>query len=361
MRVTINGAYLSMRMQGIVRYARELVCALDDVLDETDDVEIVVDKAAEGLCGLKHIRVRQIGILRGKAWEQIDLAAYMACHTDRLLLNLCNVAPLLARPGVTAIHDVMYRTCPDSYTTLRSQVARLWHCALYEVLTWRERALLTVSNFSKDEICRFYPHAKGKVQVVPNAWQHVRTYTEAMDWQERYPFLKSGEFFFSLATRARHKNGIWVREVARRNPQFVFAVAGGSYDAEERDVPSNVYPLGFVSDDDACALIRACRAFLYPSLYEGFGLPPLEALALGARVISSNATSLPEVLGDAVHYIDPGNYDVDLDAILREKVGPADDALARYDWTASARILDEVLSVRIAETEKSIRFVEETA
>ena len=339
MRVTINGAYLSFAMQGVVRYARELVQALDVVLDEDDDVELAVPRDAHDVPDFKKIRVCSVGRLTGKAWEQIDLAAHMLMHPDRVLLNLCNVAPLLARPGVTTIHDVMYRTCPQSYTTVRSKVSRAWHCMLYELLTRRERLILTVSEYSKAEIAQLYPHAQGKLCVVPNAWQHVEEYREASDWRERYPLLEPGTYFFSMATRAYHKNGRWVCEVAKRNPRLTFAIAGSSYDADDQDVPPNVCLLGFVSDEDACALIRNCRAFLYPSLYEGFGLPPLEALALGAQVVSSNATSLPEVLGDAVHYIDPTDYDVDLEQLLAQPVAPARNALDRFSWEGSARTL----------------------
>ena len=339
MRVTINGAYLSFGMQGIVRYARELVQALDGILDEGDDVELAVPGDAHDVPEFTSIRVRFIGRLTGKAWEQVDLAAYMLAHPERMLLNLCNVAPLVARPSVTTIHDVMYRTCPQSYTTLRSKLSRVWHCLLYELLTRRERQILTVSEYSKAEIAHLYPHARGKLCVVPNAWQHVEAYEEALDWQERYPLLESGGYFFSMATRAYHKNGRWVCEVAKRNPQLTFAIAGGSYDADEQGMPPNVHLLGFVSDEDACALIRNCRAFLYPSLYEGFGLPPLEALALGAQVVSSDATSLPEVLGDAVHYIDPTDYDVDLERLLAQPVAPARNALDRFSWEGSARTL----------------------
>lgn len=343
MRVTINGAYLSWGMQGIVRYARELVKAFDEVLDDSDDVELAIDGSAHDVPALSRIRVRRVGRLNGLAWEQVDLAAHMLAHPNRVLLNLCNVAPVVALPGVTAIHDVMYRTCPESYTTPRSRVSRAWHCLMYELLTRRERRILTVSEFSKAEIERLYPHARGKVRVVPNAWQHVSEYRDTPDWQERYPFLSPGAYFFSLATRAYHKNGRWVCEVAKRNPDLTFAIAGNSYDAADKDVPPNVHVLGFVSDEDASALIRNCRAFLYPSLYEGFGLPPLEALALGAQVVSSDATSLPEVLGNAVHYVSPTNYDVDLEGVLKQEVGSTDDTLDRFSWEKSSRALNDVL------------------
>ncbi|MEE1158263.1 MAG: hypothetical protein UHS51_02470, partial [Atopobiaceae bacterium] len=262
--VAINGKFLSDRMQGIVRYARELVVALDDVLGESDRVVLVVPPDAQDVPAFSHIEVVQWGRLKGIAWEQLDFARYLRKHKGFLSLNLCNVAPIVAPAGVTTIHDVMYRTCPAFYTSPRNKISRLWHCAQYRFLAWHELMLLTVSAYSKTEIERCYPHSRGKVRVVPNGWQHVCSYVEATDWQERYPELIPGEYLFSMATLARNKNVRWIYEVARRNPDAVFAIAGMRYETDDVSRPSNVRLLGFVSDEDACALIRNCKAFLYP-------------------------------------------------------------------------------------------------
>lgn len=343
LKVAINGKFLADRMQGIVRYARELTCAFDEVLDDDDRAVLVVPPDAKDIPSFSHMDVVRWGKRHGIAWEQIDFARYVRGHRDLVPLNLCNVAPLLAPAGVTTVHDVMYRTCPEFYASPRNKVSRLWHCMQYRFLAWRELALLTVSAYSKDEIERFYPRARGKVHVVPNGWQHVRDYVEAKDWQERYPELVPGGYLFSMATLARNKNVKWIYEVAKRNLDATFAIAGMRYEADDESCPPNVHLLGFVSDEDACALIKNCKAFLYPSLYEGFGLPPLEALALGADVVSSNATSLPEVLSDAVHYVDPLVYDVNIDALLKEPVGHAQHALDRYSWEKSGEMLTQVL------------------
>lgn len=343
LHVAINGKFLSERMQGIVRYARELVCALDEVLDPEDQVVLVVPPNAEDVPPLQNIETVRWGRHAGIAWEQLDFACYLLKHRELVPLNLCNVAPLLCRPGVTTIHDVMYRACPEFYTTARNRVSRLWHCLQYGLVARRELAILTVSNYSKEQIERYYPRAEGKVRVVPNAWQHVLAYEEAVDWRERYPQLVPGEYLFSMATLARNKNGRWVYEVARRNPALTFAVAGGRYESDDLECPQNVHLLGFVSDADACALIKNCKAFVFPSLYEGFGLPPLEALALGAQVISSDRTSLPEVLGTSVHYVDPAAYDVDIPALLAEPVALAREALDAYSWQRSGALLDSAL------------------
>jgi glycosyltransferase involved in cell wall biosynthesis len=183
----------------------------------------------------------------------------------------------------------------------------------------------------------------GKTEIVPCAWQHVKRYKESCDWQERYPYLKEKQFFFSLATLAKNKNGKWIIEAAGNNPEAVFAVAGKHYETEYTDIPDNVHLLGYISDEDACALIRHCKAFIFPSLYEGFGLPPIEALALGADVISSDTTSLPEVLSDSVHYIDPYNADIDIEKLMEEPVGDRSHALDQFSWERSAELLLKML------------------
>ena len=343
LKVVINGKYTTDRMQGIVRYARELLCEFDKLLDAKDDVVLVVPQGAHDIPSYANIRVERYGRLSGIPWEQVDLARYLLLHPGYVPLNLCNVAPLLARPGVTTIHDIMYKACPEFYTTTRNRVSRLWHCAQYALLTCRERAILTDSEYSKQELERYYPRSRGKVRVVPAAWQHVLRYNPAPDWQDRYPQLKPGEYLFSMATLSRNKNGRWIYEAAKNNPNMLFALAGKRYETDEVEKPSNVLLLGFISDEDACALIQNCRAFVYPSIYEGYGLPPIEALALGAEVVSSNTTSLPEVLGNAVHYIDPTRPDVNLTEILQQPVGPTEEQLRKFSWKKSAGMLQEVL------------------
>lgn len=336
----INGKFLSEDLMGISRYAREMVKALDRLLCDADGrFVLVAPRDAKEIPDYRHIRVVKLGSRTGILWEQLDLGRYLRRRKDAIGIHLCNVVPFFARPGITTVHDIMYRVNKSHYTTLRNRVSRYWHMLQYRYITSHERVILTDSQFSQGEIERYYPRARAKINVIPCGWQHVLAYRENLDWQLRYPFAIDGGFYFSLATLSKNKNGKWILGVAKRNPNLIFAVAGKYYETDESTIPNNVHFLGFIPDADACALMKHCKAFLFPSLYEGFGLPPLEALALGAQVISSNAAAMPEVLGNCVHYVSPDHDQVNLDVVLAQAVHPAQETLNRFSWERSAQML----------------------
>ncbi len=343
-KFVINGKFLADRMQGIVRYAREITKSLDKCLDADIEVTLLAPVNANDIPDLKNIKVETIGKHIGMVWEQTDLRKYLKKHKDVTCINFCNICPLFVQPGITTIHDIMYKVNPQDYKTFRNKLSRYWHVFQYWYIARHEKAITTVSNFSKGEIEKYYPKAKGKVSVVPSAWQHVLEYKENPDWQKRYPFLEPKEYFFSLSTLSRNKNGKWIIENAKYNPDCVYAIAGKYYETDKFKIPENVHMLGFISDEDACALIKNCRAFIHPSLYEGFGLPPLEALVLGAEVIASNVTSLPEVLGESVYYINPKEAKIRLSDILANPKKRTKDVLNKYDFMKSAKILEELLN-----------------
>lgn len=333
--VIINGKFMADRMQGIVRHARELCDAIDKQKGNIEWI-LAIPNNAMNVPEYKNITVLKIGSHKGILWEQLDLRRFINKNKNAICLNFCNVAPFFIKPGITTIHDVMYKANPQDYTTIRNRLSRMWHCFQYFYISKHERVILTDSNYSKSQIEKFYPSARGKIEVVKCGWQHVNMYKENPKWEVLYPFLKKKEFYFSLSTLSRNKNGKWIVEVAKRNPNSIFAIAGKYYETDIDDIPENVHMLGFVTDEDACSLMKNCKAFIHPALYEGFGLPPLEAMALGADVISSNTTSLPEVLAGSAHYINPYDYDVDLDKLLDLPVEDPKKVLQHLSWEESA-------------------------
>ncbi|MDD4849866.1 MAG: glycosyltransferase, partial [Gemmiger sp.] len=171
---------------------------------------------------------------------------------------------------------------------------------------------------------------------------HIAQVAEDEGIFDKNPRLQKGEYFYALGSLAPHKNYKWIREVARRNPEKTFVVAGGKNlasfgeDKEAVDTHNILYP-GYVTDGENKALMRHCKAFLHPAVFEGFGIPPLEALALGAKVLLSSASCLPELYGSCAAYFDPQDYTVDLDALLAQPVTPPDALLQKYSWNATAQ------------------------
>ena len=128
-------------------------------------------------------------------------------------------------------------------------------------------------------------------------------------------------------------------------PDELFVISGAMLknvippELEKIKLLKNIILAGYLSDGEVKALMQKCKAFVFPSYFEGFGLPPLEALACGASVIISNAASLPEIYGNCAHYIDPFKPDVDLDALLAQPTEAPDKILAAYTYENAAKKL----------------------
>lgn len=341
-KYVINGMFMTQQVTGLQRYAYEMCLALDQLLDNKHVVMLVPERFTGNDDIFKNIKIKRYGNKKGIIWEQIDLRKYLR-KTKSTCINFCNVTPLFVNPGITAVHDLMFKLFPEWFTTLRNKLSCIWHTFQADYALKNERWILCTSYFTKGVLEKEYPCTVGKVCVTPVGWQHVSRFRENKDWESVYPFLKPGEFFFSMATRAKNKNGQWLIDSAKRNPDQVYAIAGRSYEPESTNIPKNVYLLGYVSDEDVCSLMKNCKAFICPSFYEGFGDPPLEALALGTSIIVSNQSALPEVFESAAHYIDPYNADIDLDLLLQEPVESAQTVLDKYSWDKSAKILYKLM------------------
>ena len=114
-------------------------------------------------------------------------------------------------------------------------------------------------------------------------------------------------------------------------------------EVEKLKTLSNIVMTGYLSDGEVKALLSKCKAFVFPTYFEGFGLPPLEALSCGTPIIVSDVTSLPEIYGSCAHYIDPNNPNVDLDALLKEPVESAQPLLEKYTLINTAKRMYAVI------------------
>ena len=256
----------------------------------------------------------------------------------------CTIVPLLYPRGIAIVHDVMIAKIPELKEAIENPIARWLLLLNYRVAAKKANVLVTVSQFSKNDIAELYGVDPKRIHVIGNAWQHIESVVSDDSWKEKNPSLLPGQFFFSLSANRKQKNFKWIYEVAKRNPQNKFAIAGCQEEwqkQQEIDAP-NIIHLGYISDGVIRSLMENCKAFLFPSFYEGFGIPPMEALALGAKVVVARTSCLPEIYRDSAYYIDPYDYDVNLDELLSHPVAPAEEVLIRFGWDISAKQLDEI-------------------
>lgn len=304
MKYYINGRFLTQRITGVQRYAREMTLALDQLLQERtsdqNEYTILAPKNVIDTLPCKRIRFKVCGHLTGHLWEQIDLPHYAK---DGYLLNFCNCAPLFKKNQAVTIHDAAIAAFPSAY----SWKFRLWYRIMYTVLGKRLNTIFTVSNFSRNELNKYFGIPKEKIHVTYNGVEHLKD----IQPDDRILTKIPKDYVLAVSSQNPTKNFKLVLEAAEQLPEVNFVIAGGSnakvFNGKEEKALVNVHYVGYVSDQELVSLYRHAKVFIYPSLYEGFGIPPLEALLNGCPVIVSDQASLPEICGDTVEYCDAKN------------------------------------------------------
>jgi len=355
-RLVINGRFLGRPATGVDRFAFETVRAIDALLDTLDPIVagLQVELVAPAHFGpsqspFRHIPVRAVGHGRGTYWEQLSLPF---AANGSLLLNLCNSGPIAYRRQVTVLHDAAPVRVPESYSSAFSA----WYRWMAPTIGRVACRIVTVSEFSRSELCEAYGIPANKIGVVHESGEHmlrVQAATEHPCSGVQRPYV------LAVGSLNQHKNFRLVAEAARlmSSAPFDIVVVGGSdprvYGGAKVALPSFVRHLGYVSDADLGALYRNAACFVFPSRYEGFGLPPVEAMALGCPVVASHLPSIVEVCGDAVLYFSPDDpqeladvlHRVASDEALRDRMRKRGTARsAQLTWRATAAGLLEEIS-----------------
>jgi glycosyltransferase involved in cell wall biosynthesis len=274
---------------------------------------------------------RSVGVPMGRGaiarhlWEQFHLPGLARRHGVDWLYNPINTAPLGVKRQVVVIHDAAFLT-PQASQTLAFRAA---YTQLVRRIVQQAHGVITVSEFSRGELITRLGARPEQVRVVPNGvspgfrpmpTDHVRA---AHGLPDRYLL-----FVGSLEPRKNLRTLLAaVRRLAESgrldDHRLVLVGCAGANFRDDglaqaiAEAGPLVQRLGYVADQDLPALYAGASAFIYPSLYEGFGLPPLEAMACGAPVIASDATALPEVVGEAGLLFPPHDVDALADAIQR--------------------------------------------
>lgn len=245
--------------------------------------------------------------IAGHLWEQLFLPLFVRGSTD-LLWSPANTGPLAISRQVLTIHDAATLDHPEWF---ESKFAR-WYRFLLPKLGRRCARIITVSQFSKERLLMQLGVAESKIAVVHNGidprFQPAGP-SALSECRERFRLDKPYLLFVgSLEPRKNLERLLKAWQFARiRELELVLAgIAGRVFSATGIGaLPKSVRTLGHVPDCDLPALYSGAQAFVFPSLYEGFGLPPLEAMACGCPVVVSRIPALIEVCGTAAFYFNP--------------------------------------------------------
>ncbi len=258
------------------------------------------------------------------------------------------VLPLLTtKPSVVTVHDCIHLLFPQY---LPSRAAFHYARFMMGSAVRRSRLVFTVSEASRRDILRFYPDANPeRVQVVPNAIDESLLEDPGEEEIERVKerYQIRGRFVLYVGNIKPHKNldrlvAAFASLKKRSGFEEVKLLIIGDQlhqqgflrrAVESAGVRQDVRFFGFVPDTTLAALYRLASVFAFPSLYEGFGLPPLEAMACGTPVVTSRISSLPEVVGDAAILVDP----LSVDDIARGIARVLEDETLRKDLVARGR------------------------
>ena len=352
--MVINGVFAGRRASGLERFAVETLRALD-VIVAPGRFRLLVPRYVklEAIPLLRNIEVVKRGIMPRMFWEQWTLPWY-ARGVDAETLSLANTVPVL-RPGFACLHDVFYVTHANQFRrSLKGRMAMCLHRVHYRAIVRGGKAIFTVSEYSRRQIAEVLRVPTCRIVVLGNGWEHIPRIVSDDAVLNRHPELVRGKFLLVIGNLSPYKNLAWVMAAARRRPEITWAVAGGKprSAACAQESLKNVVFLGYVSDGEMKALMENCMALVHPSLDEGFGIPPLEALSLGRQSIVARSSCLPEIYGDAVRYIecpdDVGNADI-LPYLTDEHCRP-DKLLSVHTWKNVAIKLNAALNVAVGHT-----------
>jgi len=285
----------------------------------------------------------------GQAWEQGLLP--LLARGAALIYSPATLAPVASGRNVVVIHDVAALRHPAWY----SPTFVAWQRALLPAIARRARAVITVSEFSRRELVEVLGPDPRDVHVVPLGVDERFSPQADAEGASRRLGLGPRPYALAVGSQIARKNLGVLRLAARRlagaGVELVTAGSGRGYMRAGGRAPGR--PLGYVPDELLPGLYAGARALVLPSLYEGFGLPCLEAMASGTPVVASDRTALPEVCGEAALLVDPEDEDAVATALvaaasdqaLRERLTVAGlDHASRYRWRRTAELTDRVMS-----------------
>lgn len=327
LKILVNGRFLTRRPTGVERAAQQTLLALQKITNELGTprpkISVALPNNEKTPTDRPEVGITNVlaGKLSGHLWEQFELPLKLG---DKWLYNPCNTAPMLRRRQLVTIHDAQVYTAPNAY----SRLFRMWYKIMLPILGRRARIITTVSQFSKMQLEQHGVAPQSKIHVVPNGADHIDRIPDVPNSIKKFN-LTAQNYILAIGSLSPHKNVQLLIDAAKNRPNgsAKIVVVGGGNSKVFTDTGLHFHKgicfLGRVSDVELKALYKNALALAFPSITEGFGLPPLEAMRCGCPVIASTGGAIPETCGDAALFINPLNQQDWTKALLDIENTPA--------------------------------------
>ena len=335
-RIHINGRFLTQDITGVQKFAWA-VCQELQYLGW--DIQLICPK------NIKHQlpfgTIIETGMLQGHKWEQIELPLYLKQNNIPPLLNLCNTAPLVYRNNIITLHDLAFIENPNWFNPKFAK----WYKWLIPKIAKKSKHILTVSEFSKSEIMKHLHVLQSKITVLPNGI-YWNANAESLAKTRNRPYILS---VGSDNPRKNYQTLIESFKNLDKNDYDLIIVGKPStvFNSNNPVNAKNVYWLNKVNDAELIHLYKNATAFVSTSLYEGFGIPALEAISLNCPIILNDIPVYRELYQDLAQFYDGSKDSLtkELNSLLgspkQEVYG--DDLLKSYNYKQAALGIESLL------------------
>ena len=343
----INGRFLTQPMTGVERYAYSICMALAEL--GLPFTVVCPNGPVRKEYDVSRLNIIHYGFGGSHFWEQCVLPWFFVGKKDFLLLSLTGLGTILVRHKIMTIHDLSFLRSPSWF----SRTYYFYYRFMTPLAARTSSHILTVSEFSKSEILHFYPFlSDDKVSVVfgaPNC--------NLFKQDKSVPAAKE-RFVLTVSSIDPRKNFIRLLEAFNGIKDAKLYIVGDYNQVFQKQEGllqdrADVRFLGRVSDSELLELYNQADCFVMPSLYEGFGLPPLEAMACGCPVLVSDIPVVREICADAARYFNPHSVE-DIRRAIREQLECDDSTrneqirrglenLDRFSWLRSGNKIVEIV------------------